>query len=368
MVPYRVLHVITGMGSGGAESYIMNMYRSIDRNKIQFDFLLRSKEIIYEDEIKKLGGRIYYTSEYPKHALRNKREVKQFFKEHPEYKVIHVHGNALIYMTVLKIAKKNKIPCRIMHSHNTQTKLPAYRILHNLNKLFVKSWATDYFACSNDAGKWMFNSGYVLRRNAIDVEKFSNCDASVDSIKKSLNIENKIVIGNIARFLPSKNHNHLFKVFKEFSKSHADSVLVLVGDGDYRENVENLIKKYQIEDKVLLLGIRNDVATLLHMFDVFLFPSLFEGLPVTLIEAQASGTACVISKNITDEIRITPNVISLSLDEDISVWVRELERAISMKKIDKEAIVEMVVNSGYEKSIEAKKLEQFYVNKYENEN
>lgn len=363
MKPIRVLHIITGMGSGGAEAYIMNMYRNIDRQKIQFDFLLRSREIIYEEEIKELGGRIYYTSEFPRHFIRNRREVIKFFSEHKEYNIIHVHGNALIYMTALKIAKKHGIQCRIMHSHNTDTMRPAFRILHNFNKSRIRKYATDYFACSDAAGKWMFpDDNYIVRMNGIDIKKFQLSESEKQLIRVELGVENKFVVGNIARFLPAKNHTFILDVFKELHKRNPDSVLILVGSGPEKEKIQEKVSLYNLTDCVRFLGVRKDVNKIFHAFDVFLFPSVHEGLPVVLVECQASGTPAVISNNITDEILLTQSVEKCDLCDDVDIWVDKIFNAAN-KKSNYEDITQELRNGGFDAKQSAKDLQEYYLNK-----
>lgn len=359
----RVLHIITGMGSGGAEAYIMNMYRNIDRNKIQFDFLLRSREIIYEEEIKDLGGRIYYTSEFPRHFIRNWREVNKFFSEHKEYNIIHVHGNALIYMTALKIAKKHGIKCRIMHSHNTDTRKPVFRILHNFNKRRISKYATDCFACSDAAGKWMFpDDNYIVRMNGIDIKKFQLSESGKKLIKAELGVENKFVVGNIARFLPAKNHTFILDVFKELHKKNPDSVLLLVGSGPEKEKVQEKVKLYNLTDSVIFLGVRKDVNKIFHAFDVFLFPSIHEGLGIVLVECQAAGIPAVVSNSIPSEALLTNLIEKCNLCDDVDIWVDKIFNSAN-KNSTYEDITQKLRNGGFDAKQSAHKLQEFYLSK-----
>ena len=360
----RVLHVITGISNrGGAENYVMNMYRNIDRTKVQFDFLLRSRETAYEEEIKKLGGRIFYTSEYPRHFIKNKKEVEAFFESHKDYDIVHVHANALIYMTVLKIAKKHNINCRIMHSHNTDTKRPIYRIIHNFNKQFINKWATDYFACSTEAGKWMFKNDFILRKNAINIDKFQKDKEVRKKIRKDLGVEDKFVIGHIGRFVIQKNHTFLLKIFNEYHKKNPESVLLLVGDGYLEEDIKNLVNEYGLKDSVKFLGNRSDVDTVFQAFDIMVFPSLFEGLPVVIVEAQAANVPCIISDNITDEVLITSSVKKLSLDEEVETWIKNINQFKNYDKPSEEEIMKKFILVGFDSKSAAKELQSFYLNK-----
>ena len=210
----RVLHIINGLGSGGAESFLMNMYRNIDREKIQFDFLLRSEENMYKDELEKMGSKVYVTASFPKHFMKNYCETKKFLKEH-KYEVIHVHANALLYLTALILAKKEGVKCRIVHSHSISAKYPVLKIIHNFNKNLLHFWATDYLACSEDAGKWMFKKQYTHIKNSTDLDKFRFNRRKRECVREELGIDEDVfVIGHIGRFLPVKNHSFILSVFK----------------------------------------------------------------------------------------------------------------------------------------------------------
>ncbi|WP_010200274.1 glycosyltransferase [Bacillus sp. m3-13] len=204
--PIRVLHVLNGLGSGGTESFIMNIYRNIDRSKVQFDFLIRStKDNLLKNEIEKLGGKVYITSEFPRHFIKNYREINEFFKRNKDYNIVHVHANALMYVKPLKIAKKYGVNCRIIHSHNTQTaNNPLYKYIHHWNKRFISEQATDFFACSKMAGDWMFNNSYKVINNAIDVNKFQFNEEKRKKVRELFKLENKFVIGHIGRFTYQK--------------------------------------------------------------------------------------------------------------------------------------------------------------------
>lgn len=362
MLPVRVLHVITGMGSGGAEALIMNVYRNIDRKKVQFDFLLRSEEDLYFEEIKSLGGKVFIMPSFPRHAWKNYIETKKFLESHKEYSIIHVHGNALIYMNALLIAKNKGIPCRVMHSHNTQTRRPIYRIVHEFNKLFIENIATDYFACSNVAGKWMFkNKQYKLINNAIDVEKFLYNEEYRKNIREELHLEGKFVIGHIGRFLYSKNHEFIIDIFKKVFDQNSDALLVLVGSGPLEQRIRNKVKELGLSNNVIFTGVRSDVYKLLQAFDLFLFPSYFEGLPVTLIEAQASGLRCIVSSEVSDEVKISELVDFIDLQQPLEYWVNEILK--NSLGYERQNMYDQIKSSGYSIKEMAGDLEEFYLNK-----
>lgn len=359
----RVLHIIAGLNNGGAEAYIMNMYRNIDRTKVQFDFLIRSKNGIYEEEIKSMGGRIFYTSEYPRHFIKNKREVKDFFNKHKEYDIVHVHANALIYMTAIKLAKKNNIKCRIVHSHSVSSKNKILNILHFINKNNIKKYTTDCFACSTEAGKWMFGDEFILKRNAVDLNKFKPNTEIRKRVRDELNISDKFVIGHIGRFVEPKNHLFLIKLFKEYYESNPESVLLLVGGGPLESDIKELTDRYNITDAVKFLGFRNDVNEVLQAFDVFVFPSLFEGLPVSMIEAQVANIPCVLSSVISDEVMLTSLMNKVSLDDSFMKWIEIIDLVRYGEKENEEVSLLKIKNAGYDIETAARELQNFYIEK-----
>lgn len=355
----RVLHVITGMGSGGAESFIINMYRRMDRRRVQFDFLLRSDENIYVDEIKSMGGRIFTTARYPRHFIRNWRETRLLFRSHPEIDVVHVHGNALLYVTALFLAKKHGIPCRIMHSHNTNVRRPPYRAIHELNKLYVEKLATDRFACSDEAGKWMFRGPYRVIRNAIDIDKYSFDSAVRADARRELDLSGKFVVGHVGRFLASKNHPFLLEVFQEVLKQEPRAILLLVGSGPLEPAVRLKVEELGIKDSVRFLGVRKDVERLMQAMDVFVLPSLFEGLPVVLIEAQAAGLHCFVS-SVIPSMAQAGSLHSIKLEAGSVYWADEIlrNRLGVHDRLDAKA---RLAAAGFDVRSEARELEEFYL-------
>lgn len=320
MEPIRILHVITGLGSGGAESLIMNWYRNIDRNLIQFDFLLRSEENIYSEEIKNLGGRVFYTPEYPKHYFKNKKETNMFFKEHiGEFKAIHVHGNALLYVNVFKIAKKYGIEKRIFHCHSTHSKKKLFEVLHAINKKRIKNLATDYFACSDEAGKFAFNDlDYKIIKNGINLKKFDYNPVVRSKLRQELKLDEKFVIGHVGRFLEAKNHEFIVDIFENVSKKMKNATLVLIGSGPLEEKIKNLLTQKKLHN-YMFLGERKDIESFYQIMDVFVFPSKYEGFGIATIEAQASGLYCLISNTIPNDVIATNHAISLPIDS-ASAW------------------------------------------------
>lgn len=283
--PIRVLHIITGMGYGGAEAFIMNMYRNIDRKKVQFDFLLRSNQMIYGDELEKMGSNVYYTASIPKHFVKNYFQTVRFFKEH-KYSIIHVHANALLYTSALKIAKRAGVKCRVMHSHNASLFYSKTKPIHMHNKKRIERLATHYFACSDSAGKWMFNGDYSIIRNGIDTKRFAYNEDSRRRIRRELNIpDDAFVLGHTGHLTYVKNQMFAIDVLSEIHKAGKKAYLVLVGEGDAENELKQFANQKAVNDYVVFTGGRTDIPDLLSAFDLFVFPSIYEGLGISVLEA-----------------------------------------------------------------------------------
>jgi len=363
--PIRVLQLFTTLNRGGAETMIMNYYRNIDRTKVQFDFTVhRQEKGAYEDEIDFLGGKIYrFLPFHPKNFIAYKRQISLFFDEHPEYQIIHGHVSHLGYF-FYKEAKKRGIPCIIIHSHNTGMDIDIKAPFHVYFKYVSCKYPTHYFSCGQKASEWLFGKRHDKKvhilKNAIDTKTFFYDKNISYTVKKQINLENKFVIGNIARFSPQKNHSFLIDVFSEIYNKNKNSLLILVGDGQLRLQIEEKVKSLHLENAVLFLGIRQDISELMQVFDVFLFPSLYEGLPVTLVEAQATGLKCIISDRVPDDIVIAPDLVEfISLKRSSLYWAEKVlkyEEGYNRKNTYVE-----IKNSGYDILTNAKWLEQFYL-------
>jgi len=319
---------------GGMESVIMNYYRNVDREKIQFDFLCNEKPISYEKEIEELGGKIYYITARSENGKKYKKELKDFFEMNfKKYYAIWENTCALNNIDYIIYAKKYNIKYRIIHAHNTKimqktfAKKAIFSILHSLNKLIISKYATDFWACSEEAGKFFYSkkirrsNKYKIINNAIDTGKFKFNEQIRNEYRKKMHLENKIVIGNVGRLHFQKNQTFLIDVFNEFYMKNKNSELILVGDGEDRNLLEDKVKKLNIKESVKFLGIRDDVSNLLQVMDVFVFPSNFEGLSVTLIEAYASGVKIIASKeSINDNNKMFGDIEQISLKENILKW------------------------------------------------
>ena len=359
----RVLQVLGGLGIGGAESMVMNYYRNIDRSKIQFDFIIHTNEHQeYYDEVLKLGGKIY---SFPKFTGKNIFKVKNnwniFFKEHPEYKIMHSHvrSYASIY---LPIAKKHGVKT-IIHSHSTSNGQGISSIVKSILQYSIRHRADYFFGCSQEAGEWLFgrkvvsSDRYFMMKNAIDIKKFEFSKSIRSEYRHLLGInENTNVFIHVGRFHPSKNYPFLINLFNEYHKNHNDSILILVGDGDLKPEIENQIQKLNISDYVILTGSKQNTYDYLQAGDCFLFPSNWEGLPVTVVEAQASGLNCLISDRITQDVNISELVQYISIDNGFNPWLEKMD-ALNFSRMD---VKPEIIKSGFDITEASKWLESFY--------
>lgn len=361
----RVLQVVTYMGRGGLETMLMNYYRKIDREKIQFDFLVhRDFETDYDEEIQRLGGRIYRLSRLNPVSKVYLDQLDSFFKEHREYRIVHSHLDCMAGIP-LKYAKKNGVPVRIAHAHNSnQTKDKKY-LLKLLYKRMIPKYATDFYACSEAAGKWMFGGhDFSVLNNAIDAKKYSYDPEMAIKVRDELKIpEEAVVVGHVGRFDPPKNHEMIVKIFAEVLKRVSDAKLLLVGGGELQHTVQRQVISLGIQEHVIFTGIRSDVCDLLQAMDVFLFPSLYEGLPVSIIEAQAAGLPCIISDKVPIECKKTDLVQQMNLSESCGSWAEKVITAAKQNK--RRDTSEEIKKAGFDVCENARQLEEFYLDAYE---
>ena len=338
---------------GGVESVIMNYYRNIDRKKIQFDFLCNTEVVAYEDEIKKLGGTIYRITARSKNRKKYKTELDAFFQAHSnEYSTIWVNVCSLANIDYLKYAKKYGIKNRIIHSHNSQNMDSILRgILHKINKLLIEKYATDFWSCGEEAGRWFYNkrimtgNKYLLVNNAIDAKKFEYNEKIREDYRNQMGLNDKVVFGSIGRFHFQKNQTFVIKVFNEILKEKKNAVLLLIGQGEDEEKIKQMVKDLDIEKNVKFLGIRDDVDKIMQAMDVLLFPSRFEGLPLVLVEAEASKLLIFASDIITKKVKFNNRMIYLSLDKDEKYWCEKVMNNINKIELRKSNISDIDENN-----------------------
>lgn len=362
--PIIVAQIMGKWIGGGVEAVVMNYYRHIDRTKIQFDFICDedSTNIPY-DEIEKLGGRVIIVPPY-QHIFAYLKKLKQIFKK-KKYKIVHSHINALSVFP-LYAAKCAGVPVRIAHSHSTSNKKEWKKtLMKNMLRPFSKVFATDYMCCSELAGRWLFgNKTYdegkvYLLNNAIDVEKFAYNEDVRKAKRKELEIaDDTFVIGHIGRFVAQKNHTFLIDIFNEVYKEKENSVLLLVGQGPLENEIKEKVNRLGLSDSVKFLGQRDDVSELYQVFDVFLLPSLYEGLPVVGVEAQAMGNLCFFSDEMTKETKVLNSAFFLSLSYSANKWAEMIVASVISYKSDNKK--NEMTKSGFNIKKEVNKLFRYY--------
>lgn len=360
--PIRILQVVTYMGRGGLETMLMNYYRHMDRSRVQFDFLThRQEKADYDDEIEHLGGKIYHLPRLVPWSMGYRRALNQFFQSHPEYRIVHVHQDCLSSV-ILKAAQHNGVPVRIAHSHNSSQDKDIKYPVKLFYKRFIPRYATQLFACGEDAGRWMFGGAdFRILQNAIDVSAYQFHPEKRARVRSALRIpEENLVLGHVGRFSPPKNHLFLLDVFSSVHSQNSETTLLLVGDGELRPQIEQKIQDLGLGGSVILTGVRSDVPDLLQAMDLFVFPSLYEGLPVTLVEAQASGLPCMISSQIPGDCDLTALIHRISLKDDVTVWA---DKILETEQIRPDTSA-TIIKAGFDIVQKAKWLQNYYLEQW----
>lgn len=361
----RILHVLNQMELGGAESRIMDLYRNIDTDKVQFDFAVHvANEAYFDNEIRERGGKIYVWSRLGFTTLfKYIKEVNRFFKAHREYNIVHGHSVGFGFIYHL-IAKKNGVKIRIGHGRSSSVERHLRGYITLITIKLLRYCVTDYFACSIPAGQFAYGKRNMRKgkvriiNNAIDANEFSFSQVDRDKLREELGVANKFVVGHVGNFTYPKNHDFLLDVFKEILLIKKDAILLLVGQGELMEMVMKKTQGLGLYPNIIFAGQRNDIPALLSAMDVFVFPSHFEGLPGAVIEAQAAGLRCFVSGNISREVRITELVQLLSLKETAGVWARKI---LDDSEYERENMYKKIVAVGFDVKTVAKELQEFYI-------
>ena len=370
MEPIRVLHNIASLHFGGAQAFLMNVYNNIDREKVQFDFVVtpEEKKDLYE-QVEQMGGRIFVCPKYTgKNHFAYCRWWNDFFAEHPEYHVIHGHvrSTASIY---LKIAKKYGL-VTIAHSHSTSNGSGISAIVKNIMQLPIRHTADYLFACSDKAGKWLYGEkatkqpNYRMIPNGVDLKRFAFHEEKRRQMRNQLKItEDTFVVGHIGRITVPKNHQFLVELFAAYHNENPQSRLLLVGDGELFEAVQQQCTQLGIREAVIMVGSKTNTEDYYQAMDLFVFPSLWEGLPVSVVEAQANGLICLLSDVITRDVDLTDQVKYLSLNEK-SRWINEIARACPRPRTAASP-ENMRKLQPFDASVVAKQLQNFYLEQNE---
>lgn len=323
----RLLCIVGGMNAGGAETFLMKLYRNIDREKYQMDFCVSKMEKgFYDDEIIKMGGKIIYTTAKSKNPFQSFISLYRIVKQNDYNYVMRISQHSLSALELLA-AQIAGAKVRVFRSSNSNTMRGGISaILHKIFMFLPKKVANVKIAPSTPAGEFMFGKKAIEKKevlflkNGIPLENFMFDKSKRIDIRKALGISEQLVLGHIGRFSNQKNHEQLLDIFEKVLKQSPDSHLILIGEGELENQIFEKVKRLKIEEKVHFLGVRKDVADILSAIDVFVFPSIYEGMPNVIVEAQANGVPCVISNNITPEVEMCNNIFRLSLCDN-DKWV-----------------------------------------------
>ena len=360
----RVLQIFHDMSNGGIERFVMNYYRRIDRNEVQFDFLTSVDESGYfDDEIRSLGGLLYRAHPFEKNPVRHYFDVARIVKQN-DYQVVCRHtGGAFGYFD-LRAARRGGARNLILHAHSANAGKP---LVHWLAARLLKIECRR-FACSQRAGAFLFgpNARFDVVHNAIDVQQFVFCPETRDRLRRELGLDRRFVVGHVGSFQKVKNHQKALSVFAEIRKRRPDSALVFVGTGPTMDEIKALARDLGLENSVLFLGMRNDVEKVIQIFDAFVFPSFSEGLGMALIEAQSNGLKCFASQDVVPaETNVTGNVRFIPLTRSDSEWASVILQTDLTRDV---SALEKVKNSGYDISVEVKKMQEAYLSMINGQN
>lgn len=371
--PMRVLQVVGAMDRAGAETMIMNLYRAVDRSRIQFDFLVHeNRKCDYDEEIESMGGRLFRISRFNGlNALSYARDAGRIIDAHPEWSIIHGHigSSAAIYLREAKARGR----ATVAHSHAQHYPLSVSEVAFRAVSYPTRYIADEFIGCSEAAGRDRFGTTVVkgphfhLLRNGVPVDAYACCEADHRRAKHALGLGEELLVGHVGRLSAVKNHDFLFKVFGEILKERPSAKLMLVGRGEREGELRRIVRANGLESAVIFYGITGDVPSVMKAFDVFVFPSLKEGLPLAAIEAQAAGVPVFLSDGVSSEAVASSLAHRLPLDVGSAAWAREVLTALDEKQINRSEGADQVRSAGFDIAETAGWLTQFYLNLAGNE-
>ena len=362
MTTKRVLICGFNKDKGGMESYVMELYRHFDRDKLQFDFLnFHMEEIAYADEIKRLGGNIYYVPMKRDDYKGHYEALDRVFTENNYVGVYYQCMHKLASLDVFKYAKKYGVPKRVMHAHTTKS--PKASIVQRVREcgteIMLDSYVTDFFACSEEAGKWLYgNRKFEVIKNSINTMIFCYDKGKREQIRRELGIRDELLIGTVGRVTPVKNPEFMLDMFKELHDRNEETAFLHVGDGVLMEKMIEKRAEYQLDEVYHLVGAKENVSDYLNAIDIFVLPSLREGFPISLIEAQATGLPCIVAEHITPKCDLTGRISFLPIDKGTSCWCDAIENVSTSNRKSQTAVIEQ---KGYDALTVSKQIERFFV-------
>lgn len=366
----KILHVLGTLNIGGAESMILNLYRRIDKSTVQFDFVIHTEEDgDFSNEIKSYGGRIFKAPRYTgMNHLLYINWWNHFFAHYRNYQFLHCHMRSIAAI-ITPIAKKNGL-LTIVHSHSTSNGVGIKAKWKDIMQFPIRYQSDYLFACSREAGEWLFGkkacrSGrYHFIPNSIDVHRFLFDSKIRKEVREEMHLDGKKVIGNIGRIVQPKNQSFLIDILNEMVKTDDSVRLLIVGDGELQGQLKEKTKKLRLNEFVIFTGARSDAERMYQAMDVFVFPSIWEGLPVSVVEAQASGLRCFVSDRITKDVKLTKNIRYIALERGIDNWAELIRKSLEYKRSGLEGD-DLKSMQKFESSNVAKQLQEFYLKSME---
>lgn len=359
----RVLQFVPGFRSGGVETLLMELYRCLDKKKIQFDFIVDTKDKLPEfQEISEGGGRVFQMGRYLDSPINYQRELnKVLLKYSDEYSVLHCHS-VIRAFPVLWAARRYDIQKRILHSHSHSLQGSKFAYFAPIITTLTIPLATDLLACSEAAGRYFFHHRHFnVFSNTIRVQRFMYSQLDRIRVRKRYGIGgDSMVVGHTGRFTHLKNHDFLLRVFAELNKAVPDAHLILVGEGPLEKKYRGLAADLGVADNVVFAGLQADVPSFLSAMDVFVLPSHFEGFGISLLEAQANGLPCLASSVIQREVQVTPSVTTLSLDDSVANWCNELRLLHQKGRRGSSVNSDLIAQAGYDTETELVNLQKIY--------
>lgn len=360
--PVRVLQFTTQLNPGGVQTFLFNYHEHMDSNEVIFDYVVQTNNLCALDSrVTQRGSKIYHVTSMTKSLYGYMRDVYRLLKKHPEYQIIHTHLNYR-NMFPLICGKLAKVKVRISHSHSNYTATSMLKsIERRIFRTFLPIIATDYWACSDVAGEWLYgrNQKYKVIHNAIEVSKYRYSDEIRANLRRKHHIGDQEVWINVGMFGKAKNHKFLLGLFQEHVKKNPNTVLVLCGDGSEKRTIEQMVENYGLREKVLFLGTVNNVNEYLMMADIMITPSLYEGLALVCVEAQATGCPIVASSAVPEEALFAENT-ERCLSWETSDWEESMNR-VKNTKIDRSQAYMLCAENNFEIYSEARKLQNIYI-------